>query len=162
MHLKKQKWHSIAVPIALISFFIGGQTVYSQERGSGFASPPERRMEQFSLEKETPDDIAEKETRWMKKKLKLKKEQLQRVKAINAVYAFKREDYKKAMGSKDNGNNQKILEKLDKEKDDELRKVFTEKQYNTYLKKKPELAEKIRSKSNEARQPPSRPSGGSF
>ena len=106
-------------------------------------------MKQSLVNKETFDKVAEKETKWMRKKLKLSKEQLQRVKAINAVYAFKRKDFEATIGPKDEGNKQKIrdgLAHLNKEKDNELRKVFTEKQYNIYLKRKPELIEKTRSK----------------
>ena len=156
MQVKKQKWWSAVVHVALTGFLLFGQKSYSQ--GSGLPPSPDNRMEHFSIEKATPDEIAEKETRWMKKKLNLKKDQLQSVKAINAVYAFKRKDYQAAMEPGDKGNNQKIMDKLallDKEKDGELRKVFTEKQYNLYIKKKPELLEKTSGNNSAGRLPPS-------
>ena len=161
MQVKKQKWCSTVVYVTLTSFLFFGQKAFPQ--GPRLPHSPDNHMQQPSLKKATPDEIADKETRWMKKKLKLKKDQLQSVKAINAVYAFKRKDYQAAMEPGDKGNNQKIMDKLallDKEKDGELRKVFTEKQYNLYIKKKPELLEKTSGNNSAGRLPP--PPGDSF
>jgi hypothetical protein len=161
MQVKKQKWRSLLIHVTLVGSLLGGQKIYSQE-----TRPQQNgQKEQVSLKKGTWEDIAEKETRWMKKKLKLTKEQLQSVKAINTVYAFKRKNYETTTSPNGEDNKQKIrdtLALLDKEKDDELRKVFTEKQYNLYKTKKPELIEKLKSDENENELPflPPPPDGG--
>lgn len=51
-----------------------------------------------SRNKETTlDDLVNTETKWMKKRLKLNKEQSEKVKEINTRYAYSEQDYKSAI-----------------------------------------------------------------
>jgi hypothetical protein len=144
-----KKWCGIVFYVAMTGLVVDSEKVYSQEPGRGFSPPADSRLKKPSLKNDSPEDIAEKETKWMTKKLKLKKEQLQRVRPINEVYAFKRHDYAKAIRSGSDENKKNILDKLavlDKEKDEELRRVLTEKQFNLYLEKKAELIRLLQKK----------------
>ncbi len=142
-YLKRRHIHFMAVPG--ISLFMA-LSCFAQRPDLGDPSPGGP-GEPPVFQSISPDEIAEKESKWMKKKLKLNKEQLQKVKVINSVYAFKRKDFISATDSRNRDNNKKIMDKLavlDKEKDDELRKVLSQKQYDTYLKKKDELNRQVR------------------
>lgn len=114
----------------------------------------------------TPDEIAEAQTSWMKKKLKLTKKQTEEVKKVNKQYVAKTLEYQSAekshttagTGSRENKLKDKMAE-LDKDRDNRFKNILTEKQFKTYLKKKGYLEESISSAANQE-MPPGPPPGG--
>ena len=165
MQIKNQRWHHVTIAVAMAVSVLPGPSSLAQGPDRGFP-PPGGQGESFRNQKITPDEIAEKESKWMKKKLKLNKDQLQKVKAINSVYAFKRQDYLSAMGPGKEGSRKKMMERLvtlDREKDEELRKVFSQKQYDLYVKKKVELDQQVRSaEGSDSNLSPPPPPDGNF
>ncbi|MCU0469027.1 MAG: hypothetical protein MUF58_10520 [Arcicella sp.] len=90
-----------------------------------------------------PEKLAEEDTRWMKKKLKLTEEQIPKVENINIDYAFKRidlyEEMKKMQPPFTEEMRTKIRDKFNamKEgKNKDMKAVLTDEQYEIYLKKK--------------------------
>lgn len=143
----------------------------------------DERMEAPKFKEPGPDDIAESQTDWMKRKLKLNKEQLAKIKTLNTDYAYKRNDYVKAIklaneNAKTAANKnadkfsetnktartesqkklQDKLDLIDAEKEKELKLILTEKQFETYLKKKAEL--QLNTGNNDGTMPPPPPPGG--
>lgn len=114
----------------------------------------------------TPDEIAETQTSWMKKKLKLTKEQTEEVKKINKQYITRALEYQSTeksnttagAGSRENKLKDKMAE-LDKDRDNRFKNILTEKQFRIYLKKKGYLEERISTVANEE-MPPGPPLGG--
>ncbi|MDJ1484582.1 hypothetical protein QNI16_29050 [Cytophagaceae bacterium YF14B1] len=110
----------------------------------GFGPPPDMEMNQPP----TPTEMAEQESKWMKKKLNLSKEQYEKVNALNLIYATIRSEKMSArMGQAKSQSRempsqeamQKIREedqKLEQEKEAKLKGVFTAEQWETYQKKK--------------------------
>ncbi|WP_149244256.1 hypothetical protein [Dyadobacter sp. 32] len=100
----------------------------------------------WRVKPETPDEIAKRETKWMKRKLKLSKEQLAPVEDINYDTAAKKQEF--IDNILNNGSRPKreqmtrsrqAMDLLAEEKDSRLSKVLTEKQWSTYLSKKRQL-----------------------
>ena len=100
-------------------------------RGGGPSSPPD------------PEQMAKSEIKWMKKKLKLTPEQLAKASAISQHYATEQsiifEDMKKigappseAAIQQANINMIQLMEK----KDEEMKAVLTQQQFEKYLKKR--------------------------
>lgn len=103
----------------------------------------------------TANDIADIQTAWMKKKLKLNKEQVEKVRDINKIYVSKKQELQKA-GEKQSDK----LDEPDKERDNNLKIILTEKQFASYLKKKSELENSMSSSGNTGMPPPPPPAGG--
>ncbi|WP_026994209.1 hypothetical protein [Flectobacillus major] len=94
-----------------------------------------------------PEKIAEEDTRWMTKKLKLSEEQLPKVEDLNIKYAFQRFDlFEEIKKATNNGTmppsdevRVKIREKMQKmkvDKDNDMKAILTPEQYETYQKKR--------------------------
>lgn len=90
-----------------------------------------------------PEKMAEEDTRWMKKKLKLTEEQIPKVENININYAFKKIDFfeemKKIQPPYTEEMRAKVRDRFNtmKEgKNKDMKAVLTEEQYEIYLKKK--------------------------
>jgi|GEM_PF-1257161 len=111
--------------------------------GAGGNFPP---PESAGMKPETPDEIAKRETKWMKRKLKLTKEQLATIEDINFDTALKKQEFINNMmksGSRPTREqimlSQKNLDLMAEEKDKKLSKILTEQQWSTYLSKKDQL-----------------------
>ncbi|MDJ1499156.1 hypothetical protein [Xanthocytophaga agilis] len=108
----------------------------------GFGPPPDMEMNQPP----TPTEMAEQESKWMKKKLNLSKQQYENVSALNLVYANIRSEKMTArIGQWQTGQlpsqdeMQKMREddqKLEQEKEAKLKGILTIEQWETYQKKK--------------------------
>jgi hypothetical protein len=97
--------------------------------------------------------MVEQEVKWMKKKLKLNPDQIDRVTDISTKYALAQTDFmQKQMRSrarnssedgrpseKDMQKNREIMEKLMKDKDHEMSEVLTAAQYEKYLKRREDM-----------------------
>ena len=104
----------------------------------------------------TASDIADIQTVWMKKKLKLSKEQVEKVKEINKEFVTKKKEFQNA--------GEKQADKLaepDRERDDKLKSILSEKQFARFLEKKSELDNSMSSSGNTVMPPPP-PHGSSF
>lgn len=135
------------------------QRITAQPPEGGGPGPGGRNME-ISAE-----DMADAETQWMKRKLKLKKPTLEKVKEINLHFAQERVALFK-QGRRDqnrqpntpnqpNQSNQpNRMQQLEQEKDARLKEVLTEKQFATYLKRKDEIREELQSSGNGGFPPP--------
>jgi hypothetical protein len=163
----------LLLPCVFLFFYING---FSQSPGAYSGSRHQGNQGGYisSRNKETTlDDAVNTETKWMKKRLKLTKEQSEKVKEINTRYAYSEQDYKSAIVQiranalqtadknrpthSEDSNLKKLEEKLDnlkKQKDDELKAIFTEEQFAKYMDKKTELEAELRSSSNTGRRPP--------
>lgn len=100
-----------------------------------------------------PEKMVEQEVKWMKKKLKLNPDQIDRVTDISTKYALTQTDFmQKQMRSrarnssedgrpseKDMQKNREIMEKLMKDKDHEMSEVLTAAQYEKYLKRREDV-----------------------
>jgi hypothetical protein len=111
--------------------------------GPGGDGPPSGFSE---MQIETPEEIAKRETKWMKRKLKLSKEQLATIEDINFDNALKKQEFVDNLMKKGSRptreqmtQSRKTLDLLAEEKDSKLSKVLTEKQWSTYLSKKKQL-----------------------
>lgn len=98
----------------------------------------------YSQQKDTPSasERVAKLTDWMKTNLQLTDEQVPKVQDINMKYANKMEELKNSAA----GKRQKLqtLKNNDTAKDAELKQVFTDSQYKTYMTKKEELKKKMK------------------
>ncbi|WP_412469279.1 hypothetical protein [Pedobacter sp. KLB.chiD] len=94
-----------------------------------------------TLKNKTPEERAQLLTKLMKTRLSLDTGQLARLKVINLKYALKNEPIIKS----DAGKLAKLkqFKALQKEKNAELKKVFTAEQYNQYQAFEAEMKEKI-------------------
>lgn len=90
-------------------------------------------MAQSSL---TPEERAQMQTEWMKVNLKLNNSQLVRIDAINIEYAQKMEKVKDIDGK---SNKLKAAKKISEEKDEKLKQLLNEEQFQLYLDHKKEL-----------------------
>jgi hypothetical protein len=98
-------------------------------------------------QKMTPDQRAAKITEWMKTNLKLNDEQTAKVSDINKKYASKMEDLRSTITDKK--KKMTAVKDLDKQKDSELQAVLTPDQFKSYLAKKEEMKEQVKSKMKE-------------
>ena len=98
----------------------------------------------YSQQKDIPSasERATKLTDWMKTNLQLTDDQVPKVQDINMKYANKMEELKNNAA----GKRQKLLtlKENDKAKDAELKQVFTDSQYKTYMTKKKELKKQLK------------------
>ena len=98
----------------------------------------------YSQQKDIPSasERATKLTDWMKTNLQLTDDQVPKVQDINMKYANKMEELKNNAA----GKRQKLLtlKENDKAKDAELKQVFTDSQYKTYMTKKEELKKQLK------------------
>ena len=108
--------------IALLGLFTIG---YSQEKG--------------------PQDRANKWTDWMKKNLQLTDDQVAKVQPVNLKYAAKVNELK-ADTSKGNKKKLDAVKEIDGQMDAELKPIFTQEQYQSYVAKKKEMKEEKKSK----------------
>lgn len=117
---------------------------YGYGRGYGRSAIPDaganapRKEESFD-----PEKMAEEETRWMLKKLKLTEEQIPKIETANINYAFKRMDFheevKKIQPPFTEEMRVKVREKaiaIRDERDKAIKAILTDEQYQIYLKKK--------------------------
>ena len=102
----------------------------------------------YSQQKDIPSasERAAKLTDWMKTNLQLTGDQVPKVHDINMKYANKMEELKNSAA----GKRQKLLtlKENDVDKDAELKQVFTDSQYKTYMTKKEELKKKAKEELN--------------
>lgn len=154
---------SAALRVAVTALLIlAGTVTYAQPPG-GDGPPPASGNGSQAI---TPDEIAETQTSWMKKKLKLTKQQTEEVKKINKQYVTQTLEYQTAekkqaapaTGGRENRLKEKMAE-LDRDRDNRLKKILTEKQFRTYLKKKGYLEESISTAASQE-MPPGPPPGG--
>ena len=113
--------------VASILLFVAGLTISGKAQTEALASPEERAQMQTAI---------------MTEALTLTEDQVPLVEDINLKYSEKVEEIRK----KDTSRREKFkaIRQLMKEKDTELKKVFTETQYSVYQKKKAALREKIK------------------
>jgi len=119
--------------IMLLLFVFTNASVYSQQKDIPSAS-----------------ERAAKLTDWMKTNLQLTNDQVPKVQDINIKYANKMDELKNSP----QGKRQKFqtLKNDDMAKDAELKQVFTDSQYKTYMTKKDELKKKLKQELKERKQ----------
>ncbi len=92
-----------------------------------------------------PEEMAKRETEMLKKELNLDDATTEKLGEINLKYSKKRMEIFKEMRESGNFDREKMREKmteLDAEKNKELKKIFTEEQYEQYEKLMKEMREK--------------------
>lgn len=125
---------------------------------------PLLKAQQFSDERPRPaalsaQDVADTETKWMKKKLKLSKTVSKEVGKVNLRYAEQMLELAKQSGAADQREaGLKKMEKLEKEKEESLRQLLTPEQMKKYLQHRGEIADALRESGNRNLPPP--PPGG--
>jgi len=87
----------------------------------------------------TPEERAQMQTEWMKENLQLNDSQLVKIEALNLEYALKME---KVKGIDGNLSKLKAARKTSEEKDEKLKKLLSEEQFEFYLDKRKELRKK--------------------
>lgn len=89
-----------------------------------------------------PEVRAEKLTDWMHEKLQLSEDTTEKVSQINLKYALQLE----TLNTDDSSRLAKFqkIKSIDESKDQELKKLLSEKQFSQYLDEKEELREKIK------------------
>ncbi|MFT3674973.1 MAG: hypothetical protein QM781_03655 [Chitinophagaceae bacterium] len=97
----------------------------------------------------TAEDMADAESQWMKKKLKLKKPELNRVKEINLRFAKERMTLLKT-----NKPDPARLQALEKQQEEALKGALSEKQFTNYLKRRGEIREELQRSGNNSLPPP--------
>lgn len=99
---------------------------------------------QGKFSENTPEELADKQTKWMKTQLVLDETVAQQAYVINLKYAEQiislRESNKRRISKL------RELKSITKNKDGELKKIFTPNQYEEYLAKKEEMKEAIKEK----------------
>lgn len=132
---------SILILCLVLALFKTGR---AQPGGGADGNPPPLEFTQNKTE--TPDEIARRETKWMKKKLRLIPEQLAPVEDINFEHALKKQDIidnliKKGIRPTREQLlfSEKAFDTLAEDKDSKLSKVLTSKQWGIYLSKKKQL-----------------------
>ena len=93
---------------------------------------------------------AAKITEWMKTNLSLSADQEPKVQDINLKYATKVDEVKSS--TDDRKKKMKTLKSNEAAKDAELKSIFTDSQYQTYLSKKDEMKKKLKEKRKEKKQ----------
>jgi hypothetical protein len=142
---------SMAKLMSILAFLVVSNAAMAQFGGGGFGGgrgglgggipqtpPPAKKPP-------TPDEMADEETKWMNKKLKLNEDQLLSVETLNLDYALRMSDYRDAfMAAHANTRPtpqeiQKARETMDKwqtEKETKLKAILTPEQWEIYEKKK--------------------------
>jgi hypothetical protein len=95
------------------------------------------------------DERAAKLTEWMKENLQLTADQEPKVQEINLRYANKTEELRNSPDSR--SQKFKKVKSYNDAKDDELKKLLTEQQFQTYQAKKEEVKEEFKAKAKEKR-----------
>lgn len=116
---------SIVILCAFLLFSGSFLHLGAQPPAGDMPGPPPESIESGN----TPESIAELQTKWMKKKLKLNPEQFKEAVKINDRYVKK----VLAAAGPDAGN---LKKKADTERDEALRKMLTPKQFSRYVKNK--------------------------
>ncbi|MFS2189768.1 hypothetical protein ACCC92_24040 [Mucilaginibacter sp. Mucisp84] len=119
----------IAVALTLL-FMLLGQLAMAQSASA--------------MQDKTPQERAKFQTEMMKSKLGLDSMQASQVEALNLKYALKNEPILKSDNSK--LSKFKQLRSLQKEKESELKKVFTSEQYKQYQDFKEEMKAQLKEK----------------
>lgn len=101
------------------------------------------------LKNSTPEERAQFQTEWMESELSLDSTVVPTVYDINLKYANKMESIKNSGGRRYQKFQQ--MKSLSEDKDNELKKIFTKEQYNTYLARKNEAREEIKQRMRENR-----------
>lgn len=124
--------------------------------------------EQRRAEPRDPEKVVDEEVRWMKKKLKLNRDQTATVTNISAKYAYAQDDLRRGAmrGTRPSREEmEKVRERMKQlglEKDVEMRKILNDTQYKKYLKRREDLSKEM--ESNSGGRPggsmASRPGGG--
>jgi hypothetical protein len=120
------------VPALLVVFVLGSADTIAQEQDK---------------EPMPPDERAAKLTDWMKTNLQLTAEQEKPAQEINLKYAIKTEELRNTDEARK--EKFKMLKGYNEEKDQELKKLFTEEQFKLYLVKKEEVKEEFKAKAKE-------------
>jgi hypothetical protein len=94
----------------------------------------------------TPEDRAQRWTAWMKEQLHLTPDQEVSTHAINLKYAAQNEDMKTSTDSRRAKFEE--LKLRDKKKDGELKQIFSEEQFELYLRKKMDFQKEMLKKIN--------------
>jgi hypothetical protein len=97
----------------------------------------------------TPEERAQMQTEWMKENLQLNDSQQVKVEALNLEYALKME---KVKGIDGNLSKLKAAGKTSEEKDEKLKKLLSEEQFEFYLDKRKELRKKARKMAKERKE----------
>jgi hypothetical protein len=147
MHIAIKNMHSSIMNrtvgrlmLLLILFLTAGQhSLQAQPPGDGGPR----------FQEVTAEDMADAETQWMKKKLKLKKPELNRVKDINLRFAKERMTLLKT-----NKPDPARMQALEKQQEEELKGALSEKQFTNYLKIRGEIREELQSSRNNSLPPP--------
>lgn len=112
----------------------GGYGGYGRNRGLSQNIPQQE--QKFSPP--DPEKVADEETKWMKKNLKITDEQLPHIEDLNLKYASIRSDYYAMLGEKpDNEKMAMISPKISKsyeDKEKELKTLITPEQWDMYQK----------------------------
>ena len=87
----------------------------------------------------TPEERAQMQTEWMKENLQLNDSQLVKIEVLNLKYALKMEKIK---GINGNLSKLKAARKTSEDKDEKLKQVLDEEQFEFYLDKRKELRKK--------------------
>jgi hypothetical protein len=99
-----------------------------------------------NLKNSTPEERAQFQTEWMKKKLALDAAQIEQVQSINEKYARKNDPVLKGDAGK--LSKFKQLKSLQKEKDFELKRVLTGEQFKMYESIQAEIKSKMKEMRN--------------
>jgi hypothetical protein len=142
MTLGKNKFFMVSA-IALISYSVSAQYGYGGGYGGyggygrgGLSQNIPQPEQKFSPP--DPEKVADEETKWMKKYLKITDEQLPYIEDLNLKYASIRSDYYALLGDKpDNEKMAMISPKISKsyeDKEKELKAMITPEQWELYQK----------------------------
>lgn len=131
------------LPFSLLAgLLLFGSVVYAQpgSDGPGGGMPPGG-MSQRKLP--SPEEMASRETKWMKKKLKLTDAQQPAVEALNIQFAARRSEVVQAVMKSgqmptptDLVRMQTAVEAIQAEKEQQLKPLLTDEQWTVYQKKK--------------------------
>ncbi|ESU19807.1 hypothetical protein FEDK69T_30630 [Flavobacterium enshiense DK69] len=95
----------------------------------------------------TPEQRAEKLTTWMKDNLNLTAEQIPLVQELNLKYARLNEELKNMSGPRN--EKMKKIKSNETAKEEELKKILTPEQFQTYTTKKREVKEEVKTRYKE-------------
>lgn len=101
---------------------------------------------QNATQNSTPEERAKIQTEWMIKSLQLTDSQKNTVEALNLEYAMKMETLKNLEGKR---QKMKEARKISNEKDEKLKTILNEQQYQLYIDNRKELMKKIKERSGE-------------
>jgi len=101
---------------------------------------------QNAMQNSTPEERAKIQTEWMIKSLQLTDSQKNTVEALNLEYAMKMENLKNLEGKR---QKMKEARKISNEKDEKLKTILNEQQYQLYIDNRKELMKKIKERSGE-------------